>query len=67
MLSEFDKKYLKALSALKAIANPVKHLAEDAERDGFEIDGQIAVQLSNDANFLKQIAQQTLKELDIND
>lgn len=60
------ERHTKVFESLKAIAYPVKYLAEEARKDGYEIDGQIAIQLSNDANYIKQIAQRTLKELDIN-
>ena len=46
--------------ALWRIANPVAALEKDAEKDGVILNGHMAVQLSNDANMLKEWAKSAL-------
>jgi hypothetical protein len=47
-------------NALQRISNPVSALQNDAKMDGAELNGHMAVQLSNDANMLKQWANSAL-------
>lgn len=56
-----DNRYLEA--ALQRIINPIKFMAEDAKRDGMLLDGPMAVTLSSDPAFLKQIAKEALARL----
>ena len=45
-----------AEECLKQIADPINHIREQAEKDGCTLDGMMAVRMSEDANYLKQIA-----------
>ena len=56
-----DNRFLEA--ALQRIINPIKFMTEDAKRDGMLLNGQMAVQLSEDHNYLKQIAKEALARL----
>ena len=47
-------------NALWRISNPVSALQNDAKRDGADLNGHMAIQLSNDANMLKQWANSAL-------
>lgn len=49
--------------ALEKIANPLKYLQDEAERDGCKLNGVMAAQLCNDANWLKSIATKALNTL----
>ncbi|MAE82814.1 MAG: hypothetical protein CMB80_08780 [Flammeovirgaceae bacterium] len=46
--------------ALERIANPVKYMQAEAEREGNELNGAMAFQLSNDPEYLKRIAELAL-------
>jgi len=46
--------------ALKQIVNPIKHFQETAEREGAQLNGQVAITLSNSAAYLKEIAEKAL-------
>lgn len=46
--------------ALKRIHNPISVMRKDAEETGGQLNGWIAIQLSNDANYLKSIAYSAL-------
>lgn len=48
--------------ALREIAEPVAFMRKRAESDGHKLNGRMAVSLSDDANFLKSIAREALKE-----
>lgn len=48
------------LNALKAIARPIQHLQSQL-KEGEGLDGIIALQLSNDADYLKGIAKKALE------
>ena len=52
-----------AISALRKIANPIKYLLDEAEREGAKLDGRIAVQMTKDASFYQEIANRALKEI----
>lgn len=53
--------------ALNKIAYPVKYLQAEAEKEGNQLNGIYAAQLSNDANWLKEIARQILSKLGLTD
>jgi hypothetical protein len=48
--------------ALEKIANPISYLQREAKESGYILNGQKAYELSNDANWLKNIAIEALKE-----
>ena len=52
-----------AIKWLERIANPIKYLQEEAEKDGSKLDGAMAIQLSKDANWLQSLAEQAIKEI----
>ena len=47
--------------ALTSIAFPIAHLQGEAAKEGSTIDGNYAMQISNDPAYLKQLAQNALK------
>ena len=47
-------------SVLYRIANPVWALQKDAEAEGSELDGMMAIQIANDASTLKDWASSAL-------
>jgi len=61
-LHKTDVKYQLAISALQAIRNPIAHFQQQL-KDGEKLDGMYAVQLSNDAGYLKSIADKALTEI----
>lgn len=52
-----------AISALQKIANPIKYLQDEAEKEGARLDGYMAIQLTKDANFYQEIARKALEEI----
>ncbi len=50
-----------ALTSLDKIAYPIKHFQAEAEKEGKILDGHAAIQLSNDANFIKGMAKSALE------
>ncbi len=48
--------------ALRKIADPIASMRSDAEAQGAKLNGMMAVQLAADANYLKGIAAEALKE-----
>lgn len=59
-----DKELLReAIGALEYISNPLKAMQEEAHRAGCRLDGQFAYQLATDHNYLKSVADKTLKKL----
>ncbi|WAJ27592.1 hypothetical protein [Antarcticirhabdus aurantiaca] len=50
-------------AALERIVNPIGFMQKQAEATGFKLDGHMAMTLSNDANYLKGIAQKALDAL----
>jgi hypothetical protein len=52
----------KLVEALKGIANPIRHFQETVEREGMQLNGQMAVQLSNSADYLKEIAEKAIEQ-----
>lgn len=51
--------------ALEKIDNPIEYLQRKAKEEGYELDGLNAVQLSNSAHWLKQIAHEALAQYSI--
>ena len=47
-------------SALKAIANPILHMQEEAKRQGMQLDGHMAIAMANDPEYLKKLAEKAL-------
>lgn len=54
----------KAIIALKKIARPIDYLQDEATKAGGKLDGRMAMQLANDADWLKSIAKSALIELE---
>lgn len=52
-----------AIEGLERIQSPIRYLQQEAEKSGASLDGQYAVGLSQDYNFLKGLATQTLNRL----
>jgi uncharacterized protein with ACT and thioredoxin-like domain len=52
-----------AISALEKITNPIKYLQEEAEKDGAKLNGYMAIEITKDANFYKEIARKALEEI----
>jgi hypothetical protein len=50
------------MDALKEISEPITFMRERAEAEGGKLDGRMAVEWSNDPNFLKSIARAVLAE-----
>lgn len=50
------------IEALDKIAYPVKHLQIQAKKEEMQLDGQAAIQLAKDANWLSAIAKQALAD-----
>ncbi len=57
---EENKKYIEAL---KRIANPIEFMQREAKQNGDELNGRAAILLSNDAQYLKDIAKEALTGL----
>lgn len=55
-----------AIEALEQIANPMKYLRDEAEKDGCILDGYMAMQLINNANFYRDIASKALDKINAN-
>jgi hypothetical protein len=45
-----------AVDCLRKIADPITHMRKQAEESGGELNGIEAIALSNDANYIKQLA-----------
>ena len=62
--SDFFHELAKHLyKSMKAIAHPINHLQDIAKLGGALLDGDKAIQLANNPNWLSDIARQSLKEL----
>lgn len=60
---KFAEEYaVQFVEALEEIAEPIPFMRKRAEAEGGKLNGQMAVALSDDANFLKSIARAALKE-----
>ena len=49
--------------ALRKIANPIAWLQNDAEKRGLRLDGNWAIQMAGDSNYLRGIANDCLSQL----
>lgn len=49
--------------ALEKIANPIKYLREDAEKEGTILDDRMVFYINNDANLYKNIISRILEEI----
>lgn len=49
--------------ALERIANPIEFMQREAKKNGDELNGRAAILLSNDAQYLKDIAKNALTGL----
>jgi hypothetical protein len=58
-----DVRYLLAISALEKIANPIMYLANEAKREGAQLNGIMANQLANNGQWLQDIAKSALGEI----
>jgi hypothetical protein len=56
-----------AIQALKDILNPIAALYRDSKAGGYTLDGRMAVDLSRNAEYLKDIARDALRELGVKD
>ena len=52
-----------AISALEKIVNPIKYLQDEAEKDGARLNGYMAIEVTKDVNFYKEIARKALQEI----
>ena len=52
-----------AISALEKISNPLKYLQKEADKEGVQLNGTMAIHLANDHNYLKGIAINALAEI----
>jgi hypothetical protein len=51
------------IKALKKIAYPISYLQEEAAKSGAKLDGHFAALLAQDSNWLRDIAENCLKEI----
>ena len=56
------EKLVLAIDTLKEIVDPIKVMKESL-KEGETLNGMMAIQISNDSNYLKNIAITTLKKL----
>jgi len=52
-----------AIEALDRISRPLHYLEMEAEAEGASLNGAVAIQLCNDASWLKEIASKALDEI----
>ena len=52
----------KLVKALQTIVNPVQYLTDKAKEEGGELNGAMAFMLVNNANWLREIAEDALSE-----
>ena len=64
-IADHEAKLSIAVTALDKIANTLQWARKDADEKGEKLDGRVALQLSQDANFLKGIAEEALESLEI--
>ena len=63
-ITEFKKKLETTKQALQKIANPISFMREEAEKNGYKLDGVMAIKLSEDHNYLKEIARQAIEKVE---
>ncbi|MFA5195583.1 MAG: hypothetical protein WC401_07275 [Bacteroidales bacterium] len=61
-MTDKDKLIEKQREALRKIAFPLKYLKDKADKEGAIFNGMMALQICQDANWLKQIAKDCLME-----
>jgi len=61
-LSALEAANQKLREALQIIANPIKHLQDEAKHQRYNLNGVNAVKIANSADYLKSIAEQALKK-----
>lgn len=59
-VAELEDENKRLRDALTAIAFPIEHMQKEAEREGFKINGHMAVQLADSAAYLKGLAKEAL-------
>jgi hypothetical protein len=57
---EQENKRLRA--ALKAIANPIQHMQEEAVREGMKLDGHMATAMADSPAYLSGLAKKALEQ-----
>lgn len=62
-LQQKDQRIKELEEALDKIANPIKYMRIEAEKQGGKLDGYMAIQLSKDANYLQSIAKEFLYKI----
>lgn len=55
----------KYIEALKRIVNPIEFMQRGAKQNGDKLNGRAAILLSNDAQYLKDIAKETLSHYEV--
>ena len=63
-MTDKDKLIEKQREALSKIAFPLKYLKDKADKEDATLNGMMALQICQDANWLKQIAEDCLMETD---
>jgi len=53
-----------AIEALQNIKNPIDYLRAEAEKEGNVLNGHAAVSIANSSQFLKDIAERALIQID---
>lgn len=51
-----------AFDCLEKIADPIKYMQKQASKDGYTLNGEMAIRLANDPNYLQGIASEFLKQ-----
>lgn len=52
-----------ATKALENISTPITYLRDEAEMDGVQLNGVMAIQIANDPSFLKGLAEKALSKI----
>ena len=52
-----------AIEALNNIVNPIGYIKNEARKDGYSINGYMAVEVTNKAQFYKDIAEEALMKI----
>jgi len=60
---EWDKKLEIAVQALNDVIDPISKMNRELE-EGYRLDGQMAIKLSQDPNYLREIAKTALSEIE---
>jgi hypothetical protein len=62
-IAEHEAKLLIATTALDHIAHTIDYLRKEAEKEGGRLNRMVALELSQNANYLKEMAERALCEL----